>query len=159
MRAPRNVCVGLIQNAIVLPTTEPFLKQKHAIMERVTSLIESAAKAGVNILCLQVAPCSLQSFRPVMQGKVLIECWRCDITCESMNIFFRLGMIINTLDCLMCSTAPFMILKLLVFCNRKPGQCPSVFVRVRSDGTNLLRVLKQGNQQNSCKDSRRGIIW
>lgn len=55
MRAPRNVCVGLIQNAIVLPTTEPFLKQKHAIMERVTSLIESAAKAGVNILCLQEA--------------------------------------------------------------------------------------------------------
>lgn len=54
MRAPRNVTVGLIQNAIVLPTTSPFLQQKHAIFERVGRLIDVAAKAGVNVLCLQV---------------------------------------------------------------------------------------------------------
>lgn len=55
MRAPRNVTIGLIQNAIVLPTTSPFLQQKHAIMERVGRLIDVAGKAGVNILCLQEA--------------------------------------------------------------------------------------------------------
>lgn len=55
MRAPRNVIVGLIQNAIVLPTTAPFLQQKHAIMERVGRLIDVAAEGGVNILCLQEA--------------------------------------------------------------------------------------------------------
>jgi uncharacterized protein (DUF3084 family) len=54
MRAPRNVSVGLIQNAVVLPTTAPFLEQKRAIMSRVSSLIAIAAKMGVNVLCLQV---------------------------------------------------------------------------------------------------------
>lgn len=65
MRAPRQVCVGLIQNAIVLPTTKPFSEQKHAIMDRVTSLINAAGEAGVNVLCLQVPivlPSRLRAF-------------------------------------------------------------------------------------------------
>lgn len=55
MRAPRIVSMGLIQNAIVLPTTAPFVDQKRAIMDRVSELIEVAAKMGVNVLCLQEA--------------------------------------------------------------------------------------------------------
>ncbi len=55
LRPARKVRVGLIQNAIVLPTTKPFAEQKTAIMERITALISAAAGAGVNIICLQVS--------------------------------------------------------------------------------------------------------
>jgi beta-ureidopropionase len=55
LRPARKVRVGLIQNAIVLPTTKPFAEQKTAIMERITALISAAAGAGVNIVCLQVS--------------------------------------------------------------------------------------------------------
>lgn len=54
LRPPRNVSVGLIQNAIVLPTTAPFLEQRRAIMDRVSYLVGVAAEMSVNILCLQV---------------------------------------------------------------------------------------------------------
>ncbi|CAK9197470.1 unnamed protein product [Sphagnum jensenii] len=55
LRPARKVRVGLIQNAIVLPTTKPFAEQKTAIMERITALISAAAGAGVNVICLQEA--------------------------------------------------------------------------------------------------------
>ncbi|KAI5062514.1 hypothetical protein GOP47_0023053 [Adiantum capillus-veneris] len=55
MRSPRVVRTAVIQNKIVLPTTEPFLDQKRAIMNRVECMIDAAAKASVNILCLQEA--------------------------------------------------------------------------------------------------------
>eukprot|EP00271_Cylindrocystis_brebissonii_P000133 TRINITY_DN1018_c0_g1_i1.p1 TRINITY_DN1018_c0_g1~~TRINITY_DN1018_c0_g1_i1.p1 ORF type:complete len:348 (+),score=32.68 TRINITY_DN1018_c0_g1_i1:73-1116(+) len=55
LRHPRIVRVGIIQNAVVLPTTAPYRAQRQAIMERVGSLIEAAGKSGVNVLCLQEA--------------------------------------------------------------------------------------------------------
>lgn len=55
VRPPRVVRVGLIQNKIVLPTTEPVLKQIEAIHQRVGSIAAAAAASGVNILCMQEA--------------------------------------------------------------------------------------------------------
>eukprot|EP00033_Pygsuia_biforma_P000301 GCRY01000368.1.p1 GENE.GCRY01000368.1~~GCRY01000368.1.p1 ORF type:complete len:442 (-),score=82.47 GCRY01000368.1:30-1262(-) len=54
-RAPRLVRVGLIQNAIVKPTTAPLNEQYEAIRDRVTTMIEAAAHMGVNVICLQEA--------------------------------------------------------------------------------------------------------
>lgn len=54
LRAPRIVRVGVIQNATVLPTDAPYAEQRDAIMRRVGTMIDAAAAAGVNILCLQV---------------------------------------------------------------------------------------------------------
>ncbi|XP_057787966.1 beta-ureidopropionase [Salvia miltiorrhiza] len=55
LREPRNVRVGLVQNSIALPTTEPFLDQKRGIFQKLTPIIEAAGASGVNILCLQEA--------------------------------------------------------------------------------------------------------
>jgi len=55
MRAPRVVRIGLVQHKIVLPTSEPYAKQREAIWNRVGKMIESAGTAGVKILCLQEA--------------------------------------------------------------------------------------------------------
>lgn len=55
LRAPRVVRIGLVQNAIVLPTTEQYGKQKQAIHDRVSQLVHVAGRAGVNVLCLQEA--------------------------------------------------------------------------------------------------------
>lgn len=46
---------GLIQNSVVLPTTEPFLNQRRAIFQKLIPLIDAAGSSGVNILCLQVS--------------------------------------------------------------------------------------------------------
>ena len=54
LRAPRVVKVGLIQNSIVLPTSDSYAAQREAIMKRVATMIESSASLGVNIVCLQV---------------------------------------------------------------------------------------------------------
>ena len=54
LRPPRVVRVGIIQNAIVLPTTVPYADQRSAIFERVTGMIGAAAACGANIVCLQV---------------------------------------------------------------------------------------------------------
>jgi beta-ureidopropionase len=54
MRQPRIVRVGLIQNAIAVPTTCHFADQKKAIMEKVKLIIDAAGASGVNVLCLQV---------------------------------------------------------------------------------------------------------
>ncbi|BBN04517.1 beta-ureidopropionase [Marchantia polymorpha subsp. ruderalis] len=55
LRKPRVVRIGLIQNATVLPTTDPYERQMNSIRERLRTIIEAAGKAGVNVLCLQEA--------------------------------------------------------------------------------------------------------
>ncbi|CAD6192175.1 unnamed protein product [Caenorhabditis auriculariae] len=55
LRAPRKVRIAAIQNAIVLPTTAPVEEQRNAIHQRVGLMIEHAALAGANIVCLQEA--------------------------------------------------------------------------------------------------------
>ncbi|ELU18476.1 hypothetical protein CAPTEDRAFT_176971 [Capitella teleta] len=55
VRPPRIVRVGLIQNKIVLPTDAPILEQRDALHQRIVEMIDAAALAGVNILCLQEA--------------------------------------------------------------------------------------------------------
>lgn len=55
LRQPRIVRVGLIQNAIGLPTTAHFVDQKNAIRQKVEPMIDAAGASGVNILCLQVS--------------------------------------------------------------------------------------------------------
>ncbi|XP_011501491.1 PREDICTED: beta-ureidopropionase-like [Ceratosolen solmsi marchali] len=53
LRDPRIVRVGLIQNTIVLPTSEPIADQRKAIHDKVGKYIEHAAKCGANIVCMQ----------------------------------------------------------------------------------------------------------
>ncbi|XP_065188413.1 beta-ureidopropionase-like [Sycon ciliatum] len=55
IRSPRLVKIGLIQNAIVKPTTAPLQEQRAAIHERIKLITECAAQAGVKILCFQEA--------------------------------------------------------------------------------------------------------
>ncbi|TRY68465.1 hypothetical protein TCAL_06840 [Tigriopus californicus] len=55
LRSPQIVRVGLIQNQIVLPTTESLEKQRSAIFHRMGQMIDNAGQAGVNIVCLQEA--------------------------------------------------------------------------------------------------------
>lgn len=55
MRQPRVVRVGAIQNSIAVPTTEPVSVQIKAIYEKIGKIIDGAALAGVNVLCLQEA--------------------------------------------------------------------------------------------------------
>ena len=52
-RPERRVKIAAIQNKIVLPTTEPILDQKHAIMNRIEELIEIAVSEGANVVGLQ----------------------------------------------------------------------------------------------------------
>lgn len=54
-RAPRRVRVGLIQNTIVLPTSDPISAQRDALLEKIGKIIEIAHKCGVNIVCMQEA--------------------------------------------------------------------------------------------------------
>lgn len=58
-RAPRVVRVAAIQNSIVLPTDAPIDEQRRAIHARVGRLIEMAAAAGAQIVCMQVKSCLL----------------------------------------------------------------------------------------------------
>ncbi|KAL5287352.1 UPB1 family protein [Megaselia abdita] len=53
LRKPRIVRIGAIQNAIVLPTTDPFEKQRNAIHNKVSEIIKIASTANVNIVCMQ----------------------------------------------------------------------------------------------------------
>ncbi|XP_036330854.1 beta-ureidopropionase [Rhagoletis pomonella] len=55
IRKPRIVRVGAIQNSIVLPTTAPVDKQREAIWNKIRIIIKAAAKADVNIICMQEA--------------------------------------------------------------------------------------------------------
>jgi len=54
-RPKRLVRIGLIQNKIVNPTDAPIRAQIAGLQTRIGQMIESAAKSGVNILCLQEA--------------------------------------------------------------------------------------------------------
>ena len=54
-RKPRNVRIGLIQNRIHESTSAPIAAQFDAIYARIETMIEAAASAGVNVLCLQEA--------------------------------------------------------------------------------------------------------
>ncbi|KAL4224229.1 Beta-ureidopropionase [Mactra antiquata] len=61
-RPARIVRVGAIQNKIVLPTTAPVVEQTFyivfqaaALRQRISDIIDTAAKCGVNIICLQEA--------------------------------------------------------------------------------------------------------
>ncbi|XP_014212564.1 beta-ureidopropionase-like [Copidosoma floridanum] len=53
LRPPRIVRVAVIQNSIVLPTTEPIREQRDAIHKKICKYIEHAASCGANIVCLQ----------------------------------------------------------------------------------------------------------
>lgn len=55
LRPPRIVRIGLVQQAISLPTTAPYANQRDAIYSRVREIVGSAGAAGVNVLCLQEA--------------------------------------------------------------------------------------------------------
>jgi beta-ureidopropionase len=55
LRPPQIVRVGLVQHAIVKPTTAPLAEQRDAIFERVSNIVAAAALADVNIICLQEA--------------------------------------------------------------------------------------------------------
>ncbi|XP_060064575.1 beta-ureidopropionase-like [Ylistrum balloti] len=54
-RPPRVVRIGAIQNKIVLPTTAPISKQIEALHNRISYIIEVAARSGVNVICMQEA--------------------------------------------------------------------------------------------------------
>jgi beta-ureidopropionase len=54
-RAKRLVRIGAIQNQIVLPTTDPIVKQREAIHQRIAKLIHAASLMNTNIVCLQEA--------------------------------------------------------------------------------------------------------
>ncbi|NP_001087502.1 ureidopropionase, beta S homeolog [Xenopus laevis] len=54
-RRPRIVRVGLIQNKIQLPTTDPVTEQISALHRRIAEIVEVAAMCGVNIVCFQEA--------------------------------------------------------------------------------------------------------
>lgn len=53
LREPRIVKIGLIQNSVVLPTTDPILDQYLAIQDKIEKIIDAAGAMGVNVLCLQ----------------------------------------------------------------------------------------------------------
>ncbi|CAD5211993.1 unnamed protein product [Bursaphelenchus okinawaensis] len=55
LRRPRIVRVAGIQNQIVEATDAPVASQRDAIHQRVGTMIEAAALAGANIICLQEA--------------------------------------------------------------------------------------------------------
>lgn len=55
LRPPRIVRIGVIQNAIQRPTNDPIKDQRLAIHNRVGLMLDSAGKAGVNIVCMQEA--------------------------------------------------------------------------------------------------------
>ncbi|XP_076039633.1 beta-ureidopropionase pyd3 isoform X2 [Oratosquilla oratoria] len=52
---PRQVRVGLVQNAIALETSAPVSDQRSALHSRIGQIAEAAAHCGVNILCFQEA--------------------------------------------------------------------------------------------------------
>jgi len=54
-RPQRLVKIGLIQNQIVHPTDDPISRQISGLYSRIGGMIENAAAAGANIVCLQEA--------------------------------------------------------------------------------------------------------
>ena len=72
LRPPRIVRVGLIQNKIVLPTTADIKDQRDAILAKIGTIIQAAAQAKVNIVCLQEAFSELL-FRAVVLNLILVQ--------------------------------------------------------------------------------------
>jgi beta-ureidopropionase len=54
-RPARIVRVGLIQNKIVRPTSDPVAQQRDALHSRIADMLEVASTCGVNIVCMQEA--------------------------------------------------------------------------------------------------------
>jgi len=54
-RSPRTTRIGLVQNRIVKAPCEEVLDQRDALYKRMTSIIQAAALAKVNVLCFQEA--------------------------------------------------------------------------------------------------------
>jgi len=54
-RLPRIIRVGLLQNQILRPTTDPISQQRDALHTRIAEMLEVAAACGVNIACMQEA--------------------------------------------------------------------------------------------------------
>lgn len=54
-RLPRIIRVGLIQNRIVMPTTESVDNQRQALHKRINDILYAAMKCNANIVCLQEA--------------------------------------------------------------------------------------------------------
>merc|ERR1711953_466244 len=54
-RSPRVTRIGLVQNRIVKAPCEEVLDQRDALYKRMTSIIQAAALAKVNVLCFQEA--------------------------------------------------------------------------------------------------------
>eukprot|EP00472_Partenskyella_glossopodia_P014663 CAMPEP_0197521760 /NCGR_PEP_ID=MMETSP1318-20131121/6994_1 /TAXON_ID=552666 /ORGANISM="Partenskyella glossopodia, Strain RCC365" /LENGTH=433 /DNA_ID=CAMNT_0043073873 /DNA_START=149 /DNA_END=1450 /DNA_ORIENTATION=+ len=52
-RASRKVRIGAIQNKICAPTDAPVVEQRDAIFKRIEEMVEVAALAGANVICLQ----------------------------------------------------------------------------------------------------------
>eukprot|EP00468_Gymnochlora_sp_CCMP2014_P007189 CAMPEP_0167751636 /NCGR_PEP_ID=MMETSP0110_2-20121227/6691_1 /TAXON_ID=629695 /ORGANISM="Gymnochlora sp., Strain CCMP2014" /LENGTH=383 /DNA_ID=CAMNT_0007637159 /DNA_START=1556 /DNA_END=2707 /DNA_ORIENTATION=+ len=52
-RSPRLVRLAAIQNKIVVPTSAPIIEQRDAIFRRIEQIVEVAALAGANVVCLQ----------------------------------------------------------------------------------------------------------
>jgi len=55
LRATRIVRVGLVQNQIVLPTSDPIEAQRNALHARFGEIAQAAFASGVNVLGLQEA--------------------------------------------------------------------------------------------------------
>lgn len=49
------VCVGIIQNKIVRPTTDPVEEQRKALHERIAEILKIASLCHVNVICFQEA--------------------------------------------------------------------------------------------------------
>lgn len=54
-RQARRVRIGVIQNQVIRPTTDPVVEQYEAIADRIEVMLEAAGKLGVNVVCLQEA--------------------------------------------------------------------------------------------------------
>ncbi|XP_055387491.1 beta-ureidopropionase-like [Condylostylus longicornis] len=55
LRKPRIVRIGAIQNSICEPTSYPLETQRRSIYEKITKIIDAAALADVNVICMQEA--------------------------------------------------------------------------------------------------------
>lgn len=78
LRPARVVRVGLVQNKIVLPTTETVTAQREALHKRIETIVDTAALCGVNIICFQ------ETWRK--SGLAVVACWHTETTAWSTFI-------------------------------------------------------------------------
>lgn len=55
LRPPKKVRIGVIQNAILLPTNVSVADQRKAIHSRIETILSAGKLCGVNIVCFQEA--------------------------------------------------------------------------------------------------------